>query len=249
VTVHHTADWRGFFDAHAPHYMENCFVTATAAEADFIVKHLELQPPARILDVGCGTGRHSVELSRRGYRVTGLDLSGGMLAQARKAAHAAGVEVTWIQADATAFVLAPQFDAAICLCEGAFGLLGSGDDPVDRDLAILRNICSALKPGGGFILTALNACRPIRGLGTPQVEGSFDPLTMTTTSTMPIPTASGQRTFTTRERHFSPTELALMCRVVGFQVRGVTGGTAGNWRLEGFDPDEMELMVIARKPA
>jgi hypothetical protein len=72
---------------------------------------------------------------------------------------------------------------------------------------------------------------------------------MTITSQMPIQTATGERAFTTRERVFTPTELALMFRVAGFEVRSVSGGTAGNWRLDSFDPDEFELMVLARKAA
>ncbi len=81
------ADWEKFFDGHAPVYMDNCFTQNTINEVDFLVEELRLKPGATILDVGCGTGRHSVELARRGFAVTGVDLSDGMLAEARK--HAA----------------------------------------------------------------------------------------------------------------------------------------------------------------
>lgn len=77
--------WEDFFDAHAPIYMDNVFTKNTLAEVDFLTEELALPPGGSILDVGCGTGRHSIELARRGYCVTGLDLSREMLAQAAAA--------------------------------------------------------------------------------------------------------------------------------------------------------------------
>jgi ubiquinone/menaquinone biosynthesis C-methylase UbiE len=132
-----------FFDGHAPNYLQNCFTKNTIAEVDFLIEVLGLSAGGSVLDVGCGTGRHAIELARRGYRVTGVDISAGMLEQAKKEAQAAGLEVQWRQDDATSFVLSDQFDAVICLCEGAFGLLGRGDDPIGQPSAILRRVEAA----------------------------------------------------------------------------------------------------------
>ena len=108
-----------FFDAHAPHYMKNGFTKNTIAEIDFIIDILNLSNGSTILDVGCGTGRHAIELAKRGYKVTGVDISSGMLAEAKKAAFNADVNVEWIQSDAVKFNSNKSFDAVICLCEGA----------------------------------------------------------------------------------------------------------------------------------
>ena len=89
--------WEQFFNGHAPIYMNNGFTKNTLAEVDFLIEELKLPSGSSILDMGCGTGRHSVELAKRGYAVTGVDLSAGMLAEARKAAETAGVTVEWIQ--------------------------------------------------------------------------------------------------------------------------------------------------------
>ncbi len=240
--------WQQFFDGHAPLYMENSFTRHTVAEVDFLLELTELPPGSSILDVGCGTGRHSVELARRGYRVTGVDLSKGMLAQAREAAAWAGVQVRWVHADATLYRPRGRFDAAICLCEGAFSLLGQSDDPLEHDRAILRNIHAALAVGAPLVLTAPNALKHIRHYNQRDVEvGKFDPLTLVETFTLEWDAPSGKASVTVRCKNYVPSELVMVLRQEGFQVKHVWGGTAGHWGRRMVDLDEMEVMVVARK--
>ena len=97
-------EWEEFFDDHAPIYMENCFTKNTIKEVDFILDELNLLPGCSILDMGCGTGRHAVELAKRRYQVTGVDISSGMLAEAKKTAQEAKVKIEWIHSDATKFI-------------------------------------------------------------------------------------------------------------------------------------------------
>ncbi|UCG60522.1 MAG: methyltransferase domain-containing protein [Candidatus Zixiibacteriota bacterium] len=243
-------EWKKFFDEHAPKYMENVFTSNTAAEVDFIIRELALSGGERILDVGCGTGRHAVGLARRGYKVTGLDLSAGMLAEARKAAEKVGVEIELVETDASDFELNRLFDAAICLCEGAFGLLGSADDPAEHDLAILRNIYRSLKPGGRFLLTALNGFKLVRQYGDKDVaSGRLDPVYLSERYDVEYDTLDGKKSLRVTERGFAPSELLLMLRMTGFTVDHIGGGTAGNWGKRPIELDEYELMVIAHKAA
>lgn len=239
--------WEEFFDGHAPEYMENCFVTNTLAEVEFLEEVLELTPPATILDVGCGTGRHAVELARRGFAVTGLDLSAGMLAEAEATAREAGVRVTWRKENATAFTVDEPFDAALCLCEGSFGLLGGGDDPLEQPRAILRNVAAALKPGGRCLFTVLNGYSMVRRHAPEDVaSGAFDPLALTESSDCEVP--NGDAPVTLRERGFVPTELRILFEEAGLEVVAMWGGTAGNWGKRAIDLDEIEIMVFARRP-
>ena len=244
--MHDKSTWEEFFDVHAPIYDENEFTKNTIREVDFLLEELELAPGASILDVGCGTGRHSIELARRGYTLTGIDLSAQMLAQAAAAAKASGVQVEWVHADATRFSFPNQFDAAICLCEGAFGLLGSEDGPIAHPSAILRNVCKSLKPRAKAVFTVLNAYAMIRKYQQKDVEqGRFDPLAMVEMSDHAP--REGLPTIRLRERGFVPTELALLFRLAGFSVLDMWGGTAGNWGRRPIDLDEIEIMIVARK--
>jgi len=241
-------EWLEFFDGHAPVYMSNPFTRNTVKEVDFLIEELNLPPKSRILDIGCGTGRHSIKLAKRGYQVTGVDVSSGMLTEAKKRAEEADVLVEWVHADATKFRSKRLFDAAISLCEGAFALLTVEDNPVVHDLAILRNINASLKRGGRFVLTALNGFAKIRKHSQKDVEnGTFDPLTLIETLTAEWDTPQGKRSVLVRERGDLPQELAAMLSQTGFRVDNIWGGTAGNWARRKIELDEIEIMAVATK--
>lgn len=238
--------WEVFFDAHAAVYDDQAYTTDTLSEVDFLIDELQLLPGSEILDVGCGTGRHSIELAKRGYAPTGLDLSSEMLSRADAAAKAANVSVQWIRGDATAFEFPERFDAAICLCEGAFGLLGRDDDPIDQPLSILCNVSRSLKPEGRALFTVLNGAAMLRKHQNDDVsEGRFDPSSMVASSE--VPPRDGLPAIAVRERGFLPTELRLLFRMAGMLVTDIWGGTAGNWGRRPLDLDEIEIMIVARK--
>jgi len=245
-TMEEKTTWENFFDAHAPLYNENIFTKNTTNEVDFLVGELGLSPGSSILDIGCGTGRHSVELARRGYAVTGLDLSAGMLAQASAAAKKASVDVRWVRADATNFTLPDRYDAAICLCEGSFGLLSRTDDPIAQPLSILCNISRCLKSQARVMATVLSASRMIRAHTNEDVAlGRFDPLTLVESAEMPP--RQGAAAIAVRERGFVATELRLLFGLAGLSVKNMWGGTAGNWGRRTLDLDEYEIMMVATK--
>lgn len=241
--------WEAFFAAEAPNYHSEPFTQGTAGEVEFLIREMPLRPGMTLLDIGCGTGRHGVELARRGIHVTGMDQSDAMLALARQAAAAAGVSVEFVQADATRYQPPRQFDAVTCLCEGAFCLLEPEEDSIEHDLSILRTVALALRPGGRFLLTALSASRMIRAIGQGGAAGAFDLHTMVQAETIELPTSDGPKRFHTRERGYVPTELRLLCRLAGLEVERVAGGTAGRWGWRPLDPDEYEIMILARKPS
>jgi SAM-dependent methyltransferase len=177
-----------------------------------------------------------------------VDISSGMLDEARKAAKKAGVQVEWLHADATKFESNNRFDSAICLCEGAFGLLGKDGDPFEHGLSILRNINKVLEPTARVIFTVLNGLAFIRRFKQEDVEkGRFDPTTMAEVCPMEYDTSQGKKNIMLRERGFVPTELVMMFRQTGFEVQNIWGGTAGKWGRRQIELDEMEIMVTASK--
>src|SRR6478609_9490619 len=116
------------------------FTKGTRQEVDFLVDALGLDPGMRVLDAGCGPGRHALELGRRGIAVVGVDTSPDFLALAR--AEAGDLPVEFHEIDVRTITYAGEFDAVICLCQGGFGLLG-GDD---RELDVIGRFAAALRP-------------------------------------------------------------------------------------------------------
>lgn len=245
-----TQSWRDFFDQHAPYYLQNSFTKNTIVEVQFLVDVMELKGGMRLLDVGCGVGRHAIELARRDIQVTGIDLSPGMLFEAQRDARAAGQTVEFIEADATQWVAPEPFDAAICICEGGLGLIGHDEDAVQHDLSILQNVGKSLKPGAPFLMTALNGYASIRAMKDEDVEaGGFDPATMVSryANTMELP--EGPTTVHINERLFIPPEMTAMLYHAGFEVQHVWGGTAGDWGKRPLKLDEIEAMYVCQKRA
>lgn len=240
--------WQQFFDRFAPRYDEMIFTQNTAAEIEFILEHTHTPAGGAILDLGCGTGRHSVPLATRGFRLTGVDLSDGMLTVARQRAATAGVEIEFVQSDAADFVRPAAFDTALCLCEGAFCLFCKDDEGLRRDERILHNIAASLRPGGTLILNALSALRIIRAATAESVaDGAFDPTTMSERSDVQGVMPDFTPTSELRERFYTAPELRRLAEHAGLTVQGIHGGTAGNWALRPVTLDEYELMLIARK--
>lgn len=125
-------------------------IAETDRETRSLVGLLRLRPGARILDVPCGFGRHSVELARRGFRVTGVDISLELLAQGREAAAAKGVAVEFHRGDMRRLVYRQRFDAVLNLFT-SFGYFGDASD-----LQVLRNFRRALRPRGRLVLHLMN---------------------------------------------------------------------------------------------
>lgn len=111
----------------------------------------------RILDVGCGTGRHAIELTKRGYQVTGIDLSESQLAWARAKAAEQHLDMDFRRCDARQLPFHDEFDVAIMLCEGAFPLMETDE----MNFEILKNVTRAIKSNGKLIFTTLNGLFPL----------------------------------------------------------------------------------------
>jgi SAM-dependent methyltransferase len=240
------SDWRRFFQATADRYDEEVFTRATEVEVAELRALLDLPAGSRLLDVGCGTGRHAVPLALAGLSVTGVDLSAAMLERAAARARDAGVELELVEADARELPgHLGAFDAAICLCEGAFCLVAEGAEPLAHDRAVLAAIHRALRPDGRLVLTGLSAGRMLAAWQRGEPVGEVDLLTLTTTSELALADGS---TVALREHHHLPDGLCTLAETVGFEVEAIWAGGAGDWRREPPGVEDYELMLVARRP-
>ncbi len=236
--------WKQFYDFNAPHYEEEIFTANTAFETEFLLREMQLQPGMKVLDLGCGTGRHSVALAEKGIEMTGLDISSGQLSEAKKKADSAGVKINFIQADASGFSLSGKFDAAICICEGSFGLLSIDDDPLTHDEVILRNLSAALKPGAPLLMTVRNSFELIRQFSDEDIAaGKFDPYTLTRVVRLGEWYPGFDPEIEVKEKCYTPMELRMLLEKTGFTVDQLWGGTAGSWDKHMLSLDEIEIMV------
>jgi SAM-dependent methyltransferase len=139
--------WSNFFGEAWPRIQAGGYpVDRTAAECDLIERTLGLSEGAAVLDIPCGIGRHSVELSRRGFNMTGIDFKAEYVADARALAADAGVQAAFVVGDMREFASPYPFDAAFCYF-GSFGYFTEDDD---RKFAAA--VMRALRPGGRFLI-------------------------------------------------------------------------------------------------
>jgi len=111
------------FQNYAKTYETEGYTQGTMGEIDFIENEINHNKSIKILDIGCGTGRHSIELAKRGYNVTGIDLSECMLERAIEKAKESKVKVEFIKADARDLKFEKEFDLALIICGGGFPLM------------------------------------------------------------------------------------------------------------------------------
>lgn len=243
------------FENYANAYDKESFTLGTIGEVDFIEQEINFDKTKRILDIGCGTGRHAIELTKRGYQVVGVDLSGSQLKRAREKAHKIGVKVDFIQKDARQLDFENEFDVVIMICEGAFSLMETDE----MNFQILQGATKALKKNGKFIFTTLNALFPLyhsvkdflneNSGETITDELTFDLMTFREHSTMTTEDDSGnKKVLDCNERYYTPSEITWLLKSLGFKKIDIHGCKLGKFsRDDKLTTDDFEMLVIAEK--
>ncbi len=226
-------------------YLRYSFTKGTDQEVDFLVDRLALEPGARILDVGCGPGRHAHALGLRGFEVVGVDISERFVALARENAPN-GAAVRFERVDARALGFESEFDAVISLCQGAFGLSGgAGVVSLDPDRAVLDGMTRALRPGGRMALSAFSAYFQVRFLGE---ADSFDAERGVNHEHTAIRNEDGIEApadlWTTC---FTPRELRLMAEAAGLHPEHLWSVTPGDYAARPPDIEHPEFLLVAVK--
>jgi SAM-dependent methyltransferase len=220
-------------------------------EAAFVAKALELKTGARVLDLCCGPGRHSVALAQHGFDVTGLDLNPAYLELARHAAEAGNVSLKTAAADMREIPFQNYFDAIVNMFS-SFGYLESEAE----DARVLESAAKALKPDGRLLLDMLNREWAVANYiqndwhsgedGTLYVERrELDLATsrMHVSFTIVGPDGTRRESVGHDIRLYTLTEMTRLLERAGMRVTGVFGGFDG----ETYAISRRRMILCARK--
>jgi len=217
-----------------PAYLRYSFTKGTEQEVAFLVDVLGLRPGDRVLDVGCGPGRHAHALGRRGINVVGVDISEAFMRLARAGApeHAA-----FARGDARRLPVRPAaFVAAISLCQGGFGLLDADDH------LVLPAMAAAVRPGGRLAISAFSSYFAVRHL---EDTDDFDAAAGVNHEHTEVRNEAGERRPAELSTScFTPRELRLLLAVAGVQVDGLWSVAPGEYAARAPDLDHPEWLVV-----
>lgn len=249
--------YEALFENYGLKYDNECFTHGTVGECDFIEEEIGKNKNTSILDIGCGTGRHAIELTKRGYHIKGIDLSESQLKRAKEKASELNLNIDFQKHDARKLPFKKEFDLAIMLCEGAFPLMETDE----MNYEILQNASKSLKDNGKLIFTTLNGLYPLfhsvkEFLESQKQEGnvsydknSFDLMTFRDSCINYVEDDLGnKKELASNERYYVPSEITWLLKSLGFKKIEIYGATLGAFsRKDKLSTEDFEMLVIAQK--
>jgi SAM-dependent methyltransferase len=239
---------RHWFEPVAEHlgeaYLRYSFTKGTAQEVAFLADELGLEPGMRLLDVGCGPGRHAHAFAARGIEVVGVDISRRFVDLATASAPPGA---RFQRLDARELPFDAEFDAAISLCQGAFGLAGGPGAGLDADADVLAGIGRALRPGGVAAVSAFSAYFQVRYL---EDFDTFDAGAGVNHERTEVMDEAGTRNevdlWTTC---FTPRELRLLAERSGLSPRAIWSVSPGAYARREPTVEAHEFLLVAEREA
>jgi len=249
--------YESLFENYAKKYDKECFVQGTLRECDFIEQEINRDKSLKIIDIGCGTGRHSIEMTKRGYQITGIDLSESQLKRAMEKAREKGLKIDFQKHDARNLPFEGKFDLAIMLCEGGFSLMETDE----MNFEILKNATKTLKDNGKLIFTTLNGLFPLfhsvkEFYESVAKEGnaackdcSFDLMTFRDHNNLVFEDDDGnKKELKCNERYYVPSEITWLLKTLGYQKIYIFGAKLGAFsRNDKLTTEDFEMLIVAEK--
>jgi SAM-dependent methyltransferase len=243
--------YESFFTALALDFWQAAVPAAsTVDEVDFLIRELGVSPPERLLDLPSGLGRHALVLARRGYEVTGIDLSSYAIASTQEQTRGRGLPVTFLHGDMRHPPPGGPYDGAFCF-GNSFGYLSRDDTG-----RFARNILTALRPGRRWaidtgavaesLLRDLPAQRTLEAGGvTYEVQSRYDAESKRLLQSCTL-VRNGEREFTEISYTvYTVAELLELLVDVGFKLLGSYGSLDGR----PFEPGDRRLFLVAQRPS
>ena len=245
------------FENYALKYENESFTQGTIGECNFIEQEINYNKRSKILDIGCGIGRHSRELAKRGYQITGIDLSESQLNRAKELADKEKLNIDFQIQDARRLTFQNEFDLVIMLCEGAFPLMETDE----MNFQILQNATKAIKENGKLIFTTLNGLFPlfhsVKEFLTSTAENgnatydknSFDLMTFRDYNITSIVDDFGnKKELECNERYYVPSEITWLLKSLNYVSIDIYGAKLGAFsRNDKLTSEDFEMLVVANK--
>ena len=219
-----------------------------SAEVSFIEKSLGIQHGGVVLDLGCGSGQHAVELASRGYNVVGYDLSLTMLAMAADEAQERGQKINFLQGDMREMAFEEMFDGVFSWGT-SFGFFDE-----EKNISVIQRVHRALRKGGLFLLDVYNRdfiCARLPSLAWFEGDGCVcidDAQFNSITSRLRVKRTIMVEDGTSREveysvRLYSLHEIGRILHEAGFKVVEISGHPATEGAF--FDAESPRLITLA----
>jgi SAM-dependent methyltransferase len=238
-------------DLQGPDYRRNAFAAGTTEELTALRSLAPVEAGMRVLDVGCGDGRHLRGLVTEVPEVVavGVDASAGLIGAARQAARQADAAVEFLEGDARDLsrVLGERigtFDVVWSLCQGALGTAPASDP------SVLAGMAAALRPGGTALATFFHALFAVRHLAP---GDAFDPIDLVHHQRAEVRGPDHVReVFDLWTASYTAREAVRLAHDAGLTVHSVRGAQPGAYgrRADGeVALDDPELLLVATRPA
>jgi len=240
--------WQKFFDEHYLKIYED-LEKETSREVECIIKMMDLKRKAKLLDLCCGYGRHSIEFAQRGFEVTGYDLSDSFIEKAKKDSSELGLKIEFVRGDMRKLPFDHQFDAVVNIFT-SFGFFDKESD----DMKVTKGVSRALKKGGLFLLDLKNREYLIRNFQRRRwtqkedfvwLEDSFfDLFTSRWETTRTLLFGNGRKKeYSFSLRMYTFTEILNLLKKSGFILEAVYG----DFDFREYSLDSPRMILISRK--
>jgi SAM-dependent methyltransferase len=240
--------WQKFFDEHYLKIYKD-LEKETSREVECIIKMMDLKPEAKLLDLCCGYGRHSIDFAQRGFEVTGYDLSDSFIEKAKKDSLELGLKIEFVRGDMRKLPFDHQFNAVVNIFT-SFGFFDKESD----DMKVTKGVSRALKKGGLFLLDLKNREYLIRNFQRRRwtqkedfvwLEDSFfDLFTSRWETTRTLLFGNGRKKeYSFSLRMYTFTEILNLLKKSGFILEAVYG----DFDFREYSLDSPRMILISRK--